>query len=539
MEQIFYNGNVITMDPHRPRAEAFLVRDGNFAALGSVEELRSGTASAQMTDLEGKTVLPAFTESHMHILSLGMFLKDVNLQCANGIRHVIEISRSYIRSHNVKPGVWVRGRGWNHDNFLDESRFLTRYDLDQISTEHPIAFVRTCGHVIVVNSLALELVGMADHAPKVEGGRIDVDERGKPLGIFRERARKIILDAIPEQTKEELKELIDLASREALSHGITTIHSDDFKDVPNNYQKVIDAYREMEAAGQLKIRVYEQCNLPSPTKITHFLKAGYHTGWGSERFRLGPLKLLADGALGARTAYLREPYSDQPGTCGLCLFSQEELNTMIAMCHKAGMQVAIHAIGDRAMDMVLDGIQQAKEAYPRKDERHGIIHCQITHHEQLDRMKAMDLLAYIQPIFLNYDISIVEERVGPERASTSYNWKEFLDKGIPIAGGSDCPVESLNVMENIYTAVLRKNLKGQPLQGWRSEQRISVEEAVKSFTVNGAYASFEEARKGSITPGKAADFVILSEDIFTIDPERIKGVQVEATYLDGTLAYHN
>lgn len=538
MEQIFYNGNVITMDPQRPNADAFLVRDGSFAAVGGTELLDACPPDAQRVDLGGKTVLPAFTESHMHVLSLGMFLKDVNLQHADGVGSVIDLSRAYIRAHKVKPGVWVRGRGWNQDNFLDESRFLTRYDLDQISTEHPIAFVRTCGHVIAVNSLALELVGMSDAAPTVEGGQIDVDENGKPLGIFREKARKIILDAIPEQTKEELKELIALASEEALAHGITTIHTDDFKDVPNNYQKVIDAYRELEDAGELKIRIYEQCNLPSTEKISHFLNAGYHTGWGSERFRLGPLKLLADGSLGSRTACLREPYSDKPDTTGIHLFPQKELDAMIGMCHKAGMQVAIHAIGDKALDMVLDGIERAKRECPRENERHGVIHCQITHHEQLDRMKEMGLMAYIQPIFLNYDISIVEDRVGPERASTSYNWKEFVDKGIVIAGGSDCPVESLNIMENIYTAVLRKNLKGCPPEGWRSEQRLTVMEAVESFTRSGAYASFEEARKGTITSGKMADFVVLSEDIFTIDPERIKDVQVEATYLDGAPAYH-
>lgn len=539
MDQIYYNGNIITMDEHCPRAEAFLVRDGDFQQVGGRSLVEPRRPDAEYIDLEGKTVLPAFTESHMHVLSLGMFLRDVDLQHAQSIEHVIALSRAYIRDHAVAPGTWVRGRGWNQDNFQDESRFLTRYDLDKISTEHPIAFVRTCGHVIAVNSLALELVGMSETAPDVEGGRVDKDEQGKPLGIFREKARQIILGAIPEQSKEELKELIALASEEALAHGITTIHTDDFKDVPNNYQKVIDAYEEMERDGTLKIRIYEQCNLPSTEKISHFLKAGYYTGYGDEHFRLGPLKLLADGSLGSRTAYLRAPYSDQPGTRGIHLFSQEELDAMIGLAHKNGMQVAIHAIGDGAMDMVLHGIERAKREYPRQNERHGIIHCQITSPDQLDRMKALDLIAYIQPIFLNYDISIVEDRVGVERASTSYNWKEFVDKGIPIAGGSDCPVESLNILENIYTAVQRKTLKAQPEGGWRPDQSLTVREAVKSFTCTGAYASFEEARKGSITPGKMADFVVLPEDIFTIDPERLKDIQVERTYLDGVLVYHS
>lgn len=537
MDKLYYHANVITMDPARPRADAFLVRGGDFQAAGDCAALVKDCPGAERIDLGGRTVLPAFTETHMHVLSLGMFLKDVNLQHAKGIGDVIGLSRAYIETHQVKPGTWVRGRGWNQDNFLDEGRFLTRYDLDKISTEHPIAFVRTCGHVIAVNSLALELVGMSESAPQVDGGQIDVDASGRPLGTFREKARKIILDAIPEQTVEELQELIGLASEEALAHGITTIHTDDFKDVPNNYQKVIDAYRGLEAEGRLRIRIYEQCNLPATEKIAQFISAGYHTGWGDEHFRLGPLKLLADGSLGSRTAYLRAPYADDPTTRGIHLFSQEELDAMIGLAHKSGMQVAIHAIGDGAMEMVLNGIERAKAECPRENERHGIIHCQITSHEQLERMKALGLLAYIQPIFLNYDISIVEDRVGALRASTSYNWKEFVEKGIPICGGSDCPVESLNIMENLYTAVVRKNLKGEPAHGWRSEQCLTVRQAVESFTVNAAYASFEEGRKGSITPGKMADFVVLPEDIFSIDPERLKDLQVERTYLGGELAY--
>ena len=537
MEQLFYNGSFVTMDESMPRAEAVLVRDGTIVQVGDAQLQDQCGPEVQRIDMQGRTVLPAFTESHMHVLSLGMFLKDVSLQTADSIQDVVDRGRAYIARHQPAPGTWIRGRGWNHDHFQDEHRFLNRYDLDKISTEHPIAFTRTDGHVIVVNSKALELIGMSEEARPVEGGQIDVDENGKPLGVFREMARQLVLDAIPEQTKEELRYLIELASQEALAHGITTIHTDDFKDVPNNFQKVIDTYEEMERDGSLQIRIYEQCNLPAVWKIQKFIDAGYHTGYGSEHFRLGPLKLLSDGSLGSRTAFLRQPYSDKPDTRGITLFTQEELDDMMVLAHSSGMQVAIHAIGDGALDMVLNSIEKAKAACPRTGERHGVIHCQITTPEQLDRMKSMDLLAYIQPIFLNYDISIVEDRVGKERAATSYNWKEFLDKGIPIIGGSDCPVESLNIMENIYTAVCRKNLKGYPEHGWRPEQCISVMDAVKSFTVNGAYASFEENRKGSITAGKVADFAVLSRDIFAIDPEEIKDVQVLATYVDGQLRY--
>lgn len=538
MDTLFYHGNFITMDPAQPRAQAMLIRDGDIRAVGARETLLAqADHSVRQVDLEGKTVLPGFTESHMHVLALGMFLRDVNLQTANGVGQVIELGRRYIQERQLPPGTWVRGRGWNQDNFLDENRFLSRYDLDKISRDHPIAFTRTCGHAIVVNSRALALLGMSETAPHIDGGQIDLDENGTPLGVFRELARKLVLDAIPELTEDELRELISLAGREALAHGVTTIHTDDFKDVPNNFQKVIDVYTAMEADGTLPVRIYHQCNLPAVSKIQAFLDRGYRTGWGSERFRLGPLKLLADGSLGARTAYLRAPYADQADTRGIRLFPQEELDAMLLLAHKNGMQLAIHAIGDGALDMVLEAVEKARAAHPRSGERHGVIHCQITAPEQLDRMKALELMAYIQPIFLNYDVDIVEERVGAQRAATSYNWKEFLDKGIPTSGGSDCPVESLDIMENIYTAVTRKNLAGRPAGGWRPDQCLTVEEALALFTTGGAYASFEEGRKGTLTPGKLADFVVLDADPLAVDPEDIKQIRVEATYLDGQQVY--
>ena len=278
-------------------------------------------------------------------------------------------------------------------------------------------------------------------------------------------------------------------------------------------------------------------NLPVLEKLRDFLGRGYNTGYGDELFRIGPFKVISDGALGARTAYLREPYTDVSTTRGIPFFSQEELDALILEAHRAGMQIAIHAIGDAGMDMVMNAMEKARRQYPRTGERHGIIHCQVTSHDQLDRMKAMDLIAYIQPIFLNYDISIIEDRIGSKRASTSYNWKEFLDKGIPISGGSDCPVESLDIMENIYSAVTRKTLSGEPAGGWRPEQCISVEDALESFTMGGAYASFSEDRKGSITPGKVADFAVLSADLLAVEPDAIKDIKVLQTYLNGELVF--
>lgn len=537
MKSVYYNGKVITLEGDD--CSAFAVEDGKFAKVGSDEELLGERDISETVNLAGKTVLPAFFETHMHILSLGMLLKDINHNDCDSIENLIEISRDYIEKNNIPAGKWVRGRGWNHDKFKDESRFITRYDLDKISTEHPMCFVRTCGHVIVTNSKGLEMIGMSESAPEIEGGQIDLDENGRPLGIFRERARACILDAIPEKETEEIKELILLAQEEALANGIVEIHSDDFKDVPTNYLKVIQAYRELIDEGKLKIRVYEQCNLPSVEKIQDFLDNGYHTGWnlGDGLFTLGPLKLLSDGALGARTAYLNEPYSDEPSQRGMLLFETEDLKAMVKKCHEAGMQIAIHAIGDGAVDEVMDAIEEAKQNYHRLNERHGIIHCQVTTPAQLERMKRLDLIAYIQPIFLNYDLKILDSRLGEKRAATAYDWKSFFDKELHPTGSSDCPVESLNIMENIYAAMTRKDLNGNPQGGWKPEQNLSLEQCLRLFTINSAYACFAEEKKGSIRKGKSADFVVIDRDIAKTAPDDIKDIKIERTYLAGKKLY--
>ncbi len=537
MKSVYYNGKVITLE--RDDCSAFAVEDGKFTKVGSDEELLAEESINETVNLEGKTVLPAFFETHMHILSLGMLLKDINHNDCDSIGNLIEISREYIEKNHIPAGKWVRGRGWNHDKFKDEARFITRYDLDKISTEHPMCFVRTCGHVIVTNSKGLELIGMSESAPEIEGGQIDLDENGRPLGIFRERARACILDAIPEKETEEIKELILLAQEEALAHGIVEIHSDDFKDVPTNYKKVIQSYRELIDEGKLKIRVYEQCNLPAVEKIQDFLDNGYHTGWnmGNGLFTLGPLKLLSDGALGAGTAYLNEPYSDVPDQRGMLLFETDELKAMVKKCHEAGMQIAIHAIGDGAVDEVMNAIEEAKRNYPRLNERHGIIHCQVTNPKQLERMKQLDLIAYIQPIFLNYDLKIIDDRLGEKRAATAYDWKSFFEKELHPTGSSDCPVESLNIMENIYAAMTRKDLNGNPKDGWKPEQNLTLEQSLRLFTINSAYACFAEEKKGSIKKGKSADFVIIDKDIRAVSPDDIKDIKIEKTYLSGKKLY--
>ncbi len=539
VDLILFNGKIHTMDLTNPRAEAVAIKGDKIIRVGSNEEILSIRGkNTRVIDLKGKVLVPGFNDSHMHLLGFGCFLNMVDLSSCISIDDIIEKTKGFIKEKNIDKGMWVRGRGWNHDYFETEKRFPTRHDLDKISTEHPIVLTRACGHICVANSKAMELAEINKKAKQVEGGHFDIDEAGEPLGIFRENALDLVYEKMPSPKSDEIKELLKSAISYANSKGLTSVQSDDFGSIPGfGFKEVIQVYKELSESGELKLRVYEQCLLPEIEMINEFIEAGYTTGHGNEMFKIGPLKLLGDGSLGARTAALCKPYEDDPSTTGILVFTQEELDKLVKTAHNKGMQVAIHAIGDKIMYMALESIEKALKENPRSDHRHGIVHCQITNNELINRYKELDVTAYIQPIFLHYDIHIVEDRLGKDRAKSTYAFKTMLDRNIHIALGTDCPVEPLDVMPSIYCAVTRKDLKGYPENGWLPEEKLTVEEAVYNYTIGSAYASFEENIKGSITEGKLADMVVLSENIFEVEPDTIKDIVVDMTILGGKIVY--
>ncbi|MCR2044468.1 amidohydrolase [Anaerosalibacter massiliensis] len=540
MDKIILNGKIATMvSKYISWAEAIAIKDKKIAKVGTNEEvLDLKSDNTEIIDLKGKTVLPGFNDSHMHLLSYGYSCRAVNLNGTESIDGIVERIKDFIKDKNIKKGKWIVGRGWNDDYFKDEKTFPTRYDLDRVSTEHPIAIIRACGHIQIANSKALELAGITKDTPQIEGGKFDLDENREPTGIFREKAIELLTSQIPEPTVEDIKEMLLEGIEDANSCGITSIQTDDFEAIPgNNFHNILKAYRELEEEGKLSLRIYEQCLLPSMDRINSFLNSGYRTGWGNEYFRIGPLKLLGDGSLGARTAALTQPYADCPDTRGIPVFTQEEIDELVEVAHNNDMQVAVHCIGDKAMYMTFEAIEKALNKSPREDHRHGIVHCQITDEYLLNKFKELNAVAYIQPIFLDYDWKIVKDRVGEKLEKTSYNWKTLLDSGVHIACGSDAPVESFNVLNGIYEAVTRKDLKGNPEGGWMPEQKLTVEEAVYGFTKAGAYTSFEEDIKGSIEEGKLADIVVLSKNIFEIPEDEIKNIEVEMTIFDGEIVY--
>ena len=532
MKTAWYNARVYT--GQLPLQEAFLVEDGRFTAVGGNDEILAMLAPGDAkNDLQGRFVCAGFNDSHMHLLGFGGSLYTAQLaKHTDSLKGMLAWVKDYLASHPVREGQWLRGRGWNQDYFTDAKRMPDRHDLDGVSQEIPILLTRACGHCCVLNTKALELAGIGAETVSPEGGAIGREADGTPDGRLYDNAIDLVNAALPMPGKEEIKEMLRLACRAVNGYGITSVQTDDycaFRGVP--VEVVNEAYRELIASGELTVRVYEQANFTELDALARFVEAGNVTGAGDDMFKIGPLKLLGDGSLGGRTAHLTRPYADDPSTQGFSLFSDAHMDAMIDYANAHGMQVAVHAIGDACLDQVLNAIDRALQSHPRQDHRHGVVHCQISRADQLERIKALDLHVYAQSIFLDYDNHIVEARAGKELAATSYSWKTLMDGGVSVSNGSDCPVELPDVMEGIECAVTRTSLDGTG--PYLPDQAFTVREALDSFTLRGAEASFEEAVKGRIAPGHLADFTVLAEDPFAVDPRRLHAIRVAAVCLGG------
>lgn len=537
MRTIYTNGAVYTGE--LPLCQSFVQEDGRFLYAGGTEEAMTyRTAETRVVDLDKRFVCPGFNDSHMHLVNFGYSLQAADLgRHTSSLAEVQEELRRFHRANPDLAGGWLRGRGWNQDYFTDVKRFPNRYDLDQVSRDVPICIARACGHACVVNSRALEITGVTGSTPQPEGGRFEVDENGQPLGIFRENAMDLVYNFIPAPDRGGIKEMILAACATLNRYGVTSSQSDDFLAFPNvPWEETLEAYRELEQEGKLTVRVNEQSQFPSLKELKRFIGAGYNTGWGDSWFRIGPLKMLGDGSLGSRTAYLSRPYADDPGTRGIPIYTRDQFREMIGYAHEHNMQAAIHAIGDGILDDVLAVYREVLERCPRGDHRHGVVHCQITRPDQLEAFRELGLHAYVQSIFLDYDIHIVRQRVGEELAKSSYNFKTLMDYGVRVSNGSDCPVEQPDVMAGIQCAVTRKTLRDH-LGPYLPDQAMTVQEALDSFTGAGAYASFEEEHKGRICPGMLADFVVLEKNPFETPVEEIAGIAVLAAFVDGKCVY--
>ena len=530
MKTIYYGGQVYTGE--MPLREAFIEENGKFVFAGmSADALKMEEAGDKCINLQGKFVCAGFNDSHMHALSYGNSLRNAKLgEHTDSLEGMILYFREFLETHPVKEGAFLIGRGWNQDYFSDADRMPNRYDLDRVSGDIPVIAVRCCGHALVVNSKVIEMLGVTKDTVSPEGGSIGI-ENGEPDGRFFDNAMDQVYDLVPAPGEEEILDMMKAAMKSLNGYGITSCHSDDYGAFSgSDWRTVKRTFEKLEKSGEMTVRVYEQSNFTDIDSLRAFVEEGNTTGKGSDMFKTGPLKMLGDGALGARTAYLTKPYADAPDTIGLGVFDQKTMDEMIGYAHKNGMQVAVHAIGDACLDSVLSAVGKAIKECPREDHRHGIVHCQITRPDQLDTIAEMNMHVYAQAIFIDYDSHIVYDRVGKALADASYNWKTLMKKGVTVSNGTDCPVELPDALKCMQMAVTRKSMDGIE---YLPHEAFTVQEALDSYTKNSAHASFDETVKGQIAPGMLADFVILEKSPFDVNAEEIHRIRVLKTYVGG------
>ncbi len=511
---------------------AIAVKNHTIEAVGTMEEVKHlAETGCTFTDLHGRCVVPGFNDTHCHLMMTGLKYERLNLNGVRSAKELIERGQAYIRDRKLPEGTWIIGGGYDH-NLFDDPEIPDGNVMEAISGVHPVMAERICGHVGAANRLALSLAGF-DEKTEIPGGVLDKDADGHLTGIMREAALDEFKLRMPQIDLFSAKQAIVTAMKKASEYGLTSMQSDDTDGVP--FPLVLQAYRELEEEGRMTVRIFQEVHAPRLPALHTFLQTGLRTGDGSDFFRIGNIKLLADGSLGARTASLREDYSDDPGNKGIAVYTQEELNEVVLAAHQAGMQVAIHAIGDGAVLQCICAFEKAWET-DRVDMRNRIVHCQFVDEDMLDRMAASHIAADIQPPFVPSDYPLIPSRLGA-RESGGYAWKSMIDRGIHTGGGSDCPVESFSPIWGIHCAVNRTDEKSEPPGGWHPEQKLTVEEAVKLYTSDGAYLSFEENKKGTLEPGKLADFTVLDQDIFEIEPEKIKDTKVIMTIVGGKNTY--
>ena len=529
---VIYNAKVYVERGHFE--EAVLVEDGIIKAVGSNEGILAAAPSeARRYDAQGRTVVPGFNDSHQHLQSVGNDLASIQLLGSDSIAEVKRRVRAFIEKKHPEPGTVLHGMGWNQDYFTDEKRVLVRQDLDDMCPDYPLILERACGHILTANSRALEIAGINGSTKPIDGGAIDLDEDGEPTGILRENACQQVLCIMPLETEEVMDERLRLAMAHAAECGVTSVQSMDMR--PGKWHETWEAYKRVQAENPT-LRVYQQVNFLEPVEFRQFLSEGFRTGVGDAFLKIGPLKMFVDGSLGARTALMRKPYNDDPSTKGIATMTQEGLDEMVRIATENGCTSIVHAIGDGAIDMVLTAYEKVIKN-GENPLRHGIVHCQITDIPMLERFKKSDILALVQPIFLHYDMTVVEDRVGKELASTSYAFETLRKMGVHESFGTDSPVEDMNAINNLYCAVTRKNLKGEPAGGFYPGECMDIYDAVDAYTYESAYASFEENVKGRIKPGYYADMAVLSQDIFTIPADEIINTKVDATIVDGRFVY--
>lgn len=525
MKSIIKAKQIFTLSNNHPVCKIMVVEDGQILEI--LDQMPEKIdPDYELVSLEDYYIYPAFNDTHMHLVGYGAYLNQCQLDKSNSIANLKCLLSDYASSTDVPI---IIGRGWNHDYF-DEGRLPTRYDLDEACSDRPVILHRVCGHIAVVNSKALEMYSITEDT-LIEGGGIDLNN-GLPTGILRENALSLVQGTL---TKEDIRNYIKSAQLKLNAYGITSVQTDDLIMVPmSRHGEILEIFSDMAIHGELSVRVYQQSQFFTVENFEKHLSNGYQQNSGNLFFKNGPLKILADGSLGARTAKLRKPYQDDSNAKGILIHSERELIALIDCAFKHNVDVAVHGIGDYTIEFLITQLTELQKKYPNRKGRNAIIHCQIMDKSMIDAMSKSNINALVQPVFLEYDMTIVENRVGRALASTSYAYKSMQQAGIVLGFGSDAPVEDPNPLRSIYYAITRQRPDGQ---SFFKEECLTLNEALKAFTTDAAIFSYEEHIKGKLDKGYLADFVCFSKPLDSMNSQELLEARVEATYIGGKCVY--
>jgi predicted amidohydrolase YtcJ len=521
-DRIYMNAKIWTGDSAIPEAKAIAIRDSVILYVGDDYQPYAGERTI-VTDLGGKMMVPGFIDNHVHFLDGGYYLANINLREVKSKEEFIQVFRKYADS--LKGSSWIKSGNWDHEAWGGE---LPRKEwIDSVSGAHPVFVSRYDGHMGLANSIALKLAGITKNSISPPGGEIVKDPKtGEPTGILRDEATGLLSKVIPDPGNEELDEALNRAVTEALSHGFTQVHD------MGTYGGWIDlaTYRRAEASGHLPMRIYSFVALHSWQKLDSFIKIN---GRGDDRLHWGGLKGFVDGSLGSTTAWFYKPYLDAPGSTGLQVTDTVYLRKWVLAADSAGLQIATHAIGDHANDWILNVYEEAEKQRPAADHRFRVEHAQHLTAAAIDRFANLHVIPSMQPYHAIDDGKWAAKRLDTPRLKRTYIFKSLLETNANLTFGSDWPVAPLDPIAGIYAAVTRRTLDDKNPGGWFPEQKISVEQALRCYTVNNAWAGFQENKTGRLNQGMLADFTVLSEDLFTLPPEKIRETKILLTVVGG------
>jgi predicted amidohydrolase YtcJ len=534
---ILIHGKVWTENPQQPQAEAVAIWGNRVTAVGSSDAvLKLAGPHTKVVELRGRLVVPGFNDAHVHFYMGGDSLASVQLHEVSGPDEFRKTIADFVR--RLHKGEWILNGNWDHERWAP-ARLPTHQLIDDVTPNNPVFVNRSDGHMCLANALAMKLAGVDRNTPDVPGGVIVRDADGNPTGIFKDAAKNLIERVVPDPTMSHILSALHAAQKYASENGVTSVQDMGVITAQgvNTMVDVIRGYQTLEKQCELQVRVSTHLPLQEWKRLA---SDGIMADFGSEKLQLGALKSFADGSLGSTTAWFFDPYSDAPDTRGIPspeLLHSAEMYEEMRSADKAGLQLAVHAIGDRANQTILGMFEKLEVENGFSDRRLRIEHAQHLSRVDIPRFSKLRVIASVQPYHAIDDGRWADRRIGAERAKTTYAFRSLLDSGAVLAFGSDWFVAPISPLMGIYAAVTRRTLDGKHPNGWVPEQKISVAEAVHAYTMGSAYASFEEGRKGCLAPGKLADLVVLSQDIFEIDPVQIQDTQVDLTVFDGKVIF--